>query len=377
MTILKHTNSNLKEMEMQNAACFIKNGVLTLTGCLTQVSHYCLLVWIPSDLCIIIVYITLLENPLPLSDPYFIKPFFDPEVVHKLSSTTKKISAYLDRAGAEKWWKELLTFASRYTEVVEPQYVEGNECYNVSEYVSDYHFTDAWILPTLKILSPKDSQVIQNSIGDSSGGSDVSGIVLESPQKTLISDKEFPCNISGIGDLCTSWIGKTGILEIQNKIAEQNNRQGKNTSRQLRTLATECFKAFEVLDGQKSADPQVKKAIALCMEHAPAVPKQAIPTSTCTISSLWNAPRHREISSGETPQSMATVVLGENLVSTITEKKRTAPDVSLHVQCLFPGMFPALLFIHRLIVTSQLLQDVSVASWDSWLYSFGVGNIPA
>ena len=189
---------------------------------------------------------------------------------------------------------------------------------------------DAWILPKLKILFPKDAGEARDLNAKCFEGSDVSGMVVESPHKTILTDKEFPCNISGVGQVCTSWIGKAGLIEMQNKIAETEVQQrGKNTACQLQELATECLKAFQVMDAQKSTDPQIQKTISLCMQHARLRPEKR--TVTSSIASLWKGQGSQDVQSGATPESIATKVLGESLVSTITEIKRTAPDVSCHV----------------------------------------------
>ena len=183
---------------------------------------------------------------------------------------------------------------------------------------------DAWILPKLKILFPKNAGEARDLNATCFEGSNVSGMVVESPHKTILTDKEFPCNISGVGQVCTSWIGKAGLMEMQNKIAETKVQQrGKSTACQLQELATECLKAFQVIDGPKSAEPQIQKAISLCMQHARTEKR----TATSSIASLWKSQESQDVQSGATPESIATKVLGESLVSTITEKKSTrAPN---------------------------------------------------
>lgn len=189
---------------------------------------------------------------------------------------------------------------------------------------------DAWTLPKLKILFPKDAGEAQDPNAKCGEGSDVSGMVVESPHKTILTEKEFPCNISGVGQVSTSWIGKTGLIEMQNKVAEtEAQKRGKNTACQLQGLATECLKAFRVMDTQKSTDPQIQKAISLCMQYTHRTEERTV---TSSIASLWKGQGSQDMQPCATPESIATKVLGESLVSTITEKKRTPPDVSCHVE---------------------------------------------
>lgn len=116
---------------------------------------------------------------------------------------------------------------------------------------------------------------------------------------------------------------------MQKKIEDTKVKQrGKNTACQLQELATECLKAFKVMDAQKSTDPQIQRAISLCEQHNSRAEKRRV---TSSIAFLWKGQGSQDVQSGATPELIATKVLGESLVSTISENNRAAPDVSCHI----------------------------------------------
>ena len=65
------------------------------------------------------------ENTIPVVKPHIIKPCFDSENLKKLESTLKKVSAYMDKAGAAEWWVSWLEDAKNYVKPLEPQTMEG------------------------------------------------------------------------------------------------------------------------------------------------------------------------------------------------------------------------------------------------------------
>lgn len=65
------------------------------------------------------------NSAIPAEKPRIIKPYFDPENLKKLESTLRKVSAYLDRAGAADWWKSWIVDAKNYTNPLEPVTMEG------------------------------------------------------------------------------------------------------------------------------------------------------------------------------------------------------------------------------------------------------------
>lgn len=182
-------------------------------------------------------------------------------------------------------------------------------------------------MKNLNIAFPKATLAHQHESPVRSKESDESGLLLESPHKSLVGEKEFPCNIPGVGDVSTAWIGHHGLKEIQSKIKESKAQsKEREMSIQLRVLAEECLKAFEVSGLSGNNHQQVKKAMELCSSYAPKATKKATKTSS-SIASLWKQSVETDVSQNETPLSLATSILGEQLVA---EESRTPPDVSLN-----------------------------------------------
>ena len=65
------------------------------------------------------------DNGIPVGKPRTIKPYFDPENLKKIESTLRKVSAYMDKAGAAEWWVSWLADAMNYVKPLEPQTMEG------------------------------------------------------------------------------------------------------------------------------------------------------------------------------------------------------------------------------------------------------------
>ena len=154
-----------------------------------------------------------------------------------------------------------------------------------------------------------------------SASSTISGLEVSSD---VIKHKELPCNISGIGDVRTSWIGQKGIEEIRKEMAhKQLYTEAKVKCNELRVLASECLKAFRAAGLENSEDVQIRKALKLCQSHLPI--RQS---ATSSIASLW---REEELQSTNTTplnaHSVAVAVLGEELVATVTEENQKPPDV--------------------------------------------------
>lgn len=55
------------------------------------------------------------QYPVPTCEPREIQPLFDAEVLSKVETTLKKISAYLERDGACSWWEAWLENAKKLT----------------------------------------------------------------------------------------------------------------------------------------------------------------------------------------------------------------------------------------------------------------------
>ena len=54
---------------------------------------------------------------------------------------------------------------------------------------------------------------------------DMSGVEVDSPYKFLFESQEFPCDIRGIGEICTSWVGQQGVLEIKRTVSERKQHK--------------------------------------------------------------------------------------------------------------------------------------------------------
>ena len=164
---------------------------------------------------------------------------------------------------------------------------------------------------------------------------DMSGIEMESPHKEMVTAVEFPCNIPEVGDICTSWIGQRGVGQIlkmrEHEIAE---REMHTKCHELQVLAVECLQAFEAVGVCDSSNPQLCKAVDLCLSYAPRFRTKLRKTSqrstACEIANLWKQPNDDE-ASGQNPsvQSLAETILGDKLVDKVTEKNRQPPDVSV------------------------------------------------
>lgn len=192
----------------------------------------------------------------------------------------------------------------------------------------------------LPVAFPKSAtDLSQNTIDDS----DLSGIEMESPHKEIATAHEFPCNISEVGEVRSSWIGQKGVCDIV-QMRAQELADGKIQAKtgELRVLATECLMAFEAAGLSESKNPQVLKATKLCLSHALRAATRAHRKSKpCEISRLWKESEHLASTSDQEcgTQSLAESLLGKQLVEKITEKNRQAPDVSrfciyMYIHCV-------------------------------------------
>ena len=168
----------------------------------------------------------------------------------------------------------------------------------------------------------------------------MSGVEVVSPHKLMAAARESPCTIPGIGDLRTSWIGQKGVCDIQRKLLEKDARsQIKAVTTELAVLAKECMKAFEVAGLITSDEPQIKKAVDLCSSYIPQTSRHKPATPSTAIAALWKG----EASAAphlEDKCDLATAVLGEKLVETLTEEKRQPPDVSTFTAQPFCSRYP-------------------------------------
>ena len=104
-----------------------------------------------------------------------------------------------------------------------------------------------------------------NNMKQSSTNS-VSGVELTS----TVDAGAPPCNISGIGDIRTSWIGQKGVAEMQEKAAkEQESSRSKTIAQEVKHLAGICIKAFKVAGLQNTQVPEIKAAPSMCQSYVP------------------------------------------------------------------------------------------------------------
>ena len=81
-----------------------------------------------------------------------------------------------------------------------------------------------------------------------------------------------------------------------------------------------------------SPDKEVKKAVDLCHSHLPQSSSSTQPSRSSRISTLWKTQQEATSQAPVDKVNLASAVLGEQLVQTITQKHREPPDVScLHV----------------------------------------------
>ena len=143
---------------------------------------------------------------------------------------------------------------------------------------------------------------------------------MESPHKELAPAHEFPCIISDVGEIHSSWIGQKGVSDIV-EMRAQEIASSVVTSKtgELRKLASECLLAFEVTGLSASENPQVHKATELCKSYVPKAVSSIrnLPRRTsCNINHLWQIDDHIQDTECQrnTGQSVAKSTLGEKLV---------------------------------------------------------------
>lgn len=162
-----------------------------------------------------------------------------------------------------------------------------------------------------------------------SSGSEMSGVEVVSPHKLIAVAQENPLLIPGIGEVRTSWIGHKGVCEMKTRSTEERaEAEVKAVMMELRVLATECMKAFKAAGMEESDDPQVKKAVGLCSSYLPQTREQK--QATCvTIADLWKGEKiEPAVLPSQSKRDLASSLLGQKLVDTLTEEQRQPPDVS-------------------------------------------------
>lgn len=118
------------------------------------------------------------------------------------------------------------------------------------------------------------------------------------------------------------------IHAIEKSLAqEEAASQTAILKKELQQFAVQCNKAFIAAGLQDSAHPEVRKALEICSSHMPCrvVKKEK---ASPAIAKLWKEDQSVKQTTVDTKQ-LATSVLGEDLVATLTEDKHQPPDVSL------------------------------------------------
>ncbi len=188
-----------------------------------------------------------------------------------------------------------------------------------------------WVLDKLERQYPG---TIDQTPSADDVASDMSGVEAVSPHKSMATAHEYPLEIPDIGNVSTSWIGLKGVRDIKRMMEEKaTQEQVKALKGELRLLAKECMKAFEVAGVSTSEEPQIKKAVDLCTAHLPQ-PTRPRKTMSTAIATLWKdqaGPSTHPCS--EDRKDLATSVLGEKLVGVLTEESKQPPDVSIHNYC--------------------------------------------
>lgn len=184
-------------------------------------------------------------------------------------------------------------------------------------------FTGTWILDELKgSIQLPNSPVHATPCDDPvSEMSDVE--IIPQPKKMRT------CAIDGVSELCTSWIGQNGICDISNSLAvERCKSEIKDLKKALKTVATECSKAFVAAGMMESVHPQVSKAVHLCSSYTSSANKKAVMPSSA-IATVWKERTSDQalcVSSDRKEIAIATI--GRKLVDTLTEEQHDPPDVS-------------------------------------------------
>ena len=97
--------------------------------------------------------------------------------------------------------------ARKYVEPMEPQASEGDW---LQLACNKHYFTDTCLGKSFLEEVIEGAHIPRHTPTSPGTASDGSGLEIVSPQKVL-SKKQFPCTIEGIGELRTAWIGHEGV----------------------------------------------------------------------------------------------------------------------------------------------------------------------
>ena len=153
----------------------------------------------------------------------------------------------------------------------------------------------------------------------------LSGVQLESTSVAQVQNAEGTPGIPGIGVISTSWVGYEGQQNILHDFAmEIDAVKSADLQKELRTLASVCLKAFQAVG---TSLPEVQNAVVLCEQYVPKT-KPSRDASSAPVVELWkSASSTSQNRAPEDRVDLAKSVLGEKIVSTITEEHKDPPHV--------------------------------------------------
>lgn len=182
---------------------------------------------------------------------------------------------------------------------------------------------DEWEFKKLVSTGSGSCSPSNNELDSCLSACSMSGVEIESPHVTLASEKNRSYEIPRIGIISTLWTGQEGRQALMNDY-EMEIETPKITAlkRELRELASTCLKALVDIQDTK---PQVRQAIDMCRNY---IPKSSNRIIDNPISDLWKNKTSNSPKSPTNSKELATQVLGEQIVNTITERNKDPPDVS-------------------------------------------------
>ncbi len=101
--------------------------------------------------------------------------------------------------------------------------------------------------------------------------------------------------------------------------------------KELRLMASMCLKAFDKLEKEETLKPEIQEAVSLCQQYVTKTKKKSMAVSrSAPLAELWKGTSGT--TQGIDPEDnveLAREVLGDRIVSTITEEHKDPPHVSL------------------------------------------------
>lgn len=191
-----------------------------------------------------------------------------------------------------------------------------------------------WALKQLVVATEHSSFTPSTAIHADNSDS-LSGVEMESPHIQLTNDKECSHEIPEIGVIATSWVGHTGRQQLIEDFTKSIvTPKVQDLKKELLMVASVCLKGFQSIETDDDLPSDAQKAIDLCQQYVPKPKQRRIEAS---VSELWKE-NCNVVSQDAIPVDkvqLATTVLGEKIVGTITEKHKDPPHVSLYGVFLF------------------------------------------